>query len=133
MFEKFFSRETLPPIHPDFKIKGDVYDNEKDLRWSWNWVELKLSPNRKKYAQAIKLAFPFEDVGLMDSCPFMCKIGENIGENKETKYYGVAYATEEDTQALIDWGQKFPHAKLITGLEPFSDGTTRNSKIEYVK
>ena len=131
-FPRKENKEAPALIHPDFKIKGDIYDDEV-RRWYWNWLELKPSPIRKKYAAPIKLAFPFEDPTLLNNCPFMCKVGENIGTNPETKYYGVAYATEEDAQTLSDWGQRFPHAKLITNLEPFNFGTRAQSKIEYIK
>lgn len=138
MFGKsgFFSREkkeTAALIRPDFKIEGDAYDPERNLRWHWNWDQLKDSPQRKKYAAIVKLAFPFDEPNLLDDCPFMCKIGENIGASRETKYYGVAYATEEETQAVREWGQRFPHAKLITDLEPFGAGTTKRSETEYLK
>ena len=138
MFGKisFFSGEKkeMPElIHPDFRIKGDVYDREGNLRWYWNWDELRDSPGRKKYAHVIKLAFPFDDSSLLDNCPFMCKVGENIGASHETKYYGFAYATEEETRALSEWGQRFPHAKLMTNLETLTGVTMDRSKIEYVK
>jgi hypothetical protein len=126
-------KETTPIIHPDFKVRGDIYDQERNLRWSWNWDQLKDSPKRKKFTRVIKLAFPFDEVGLLDNCPFMCKVGENIGSNHETKYYGFAYAIEEDAQALVDWGQRFPHAKLMTNLESLTGVTTEQSNIEYVK
>jgi hypothetical protein len=138
MFDRFklFSgekKETPALIHSDFNIKGDVYDQERNLRWRWNWDELRSSPGRAKYARVIKLAFPFDDPAMLDNCPFMCKIGENIGASKETKYYGFAYTTEEEAHALSEWGQRFPHAKLMTNLEPVSGVTTDESKIEYTK
>ena len=54
-------KEEAPLIHQDFKIRGDVYDRERDLRWRWNWVHIKDSPKRKTYSRVIKLAFPFDD------------------------------------------------------------------------
>ena len=103
------------------------------MRWQWNWDELRSASGQKKNTGIIKLAFPFDEPALMDNCSFMCKIGKNIGENQETKYYGVAYATEEDSEALIEWGQRFPHAKLIRNLDPISLDTTDRSTVEYVK
>ena len=126
-------RETQILIHPDFKITGDCYDDKGKLRWCWNWNEFKPRVDKRKYGQPVKLAFAFDDPGLLNNCPYMCKIGENIGANQETKFYGVAYAIEENSQELCEWGQRFPHAKLISDIDPLSGQTTNKSKIEYVK
>lgn len=126
-------KEAVPLIHSDFKVRGDIYDQERNLRWSWNWDEFKNSSKRKRFTRVIKLAFPFNDPHLLDNCPFMCKIGENIGSSHETKYYGFAYATEEEARALTNWGQRFPHAKLMTNLDSLTGVTTDQSNIEYVK
>jgi hypothetical protein len=41
-------KEEAPLIHQDFKIRGDVYDRERDLRWRWNWVHIKLKILQKE-------------------------------------------------------------------------------------
>ena len=134
--EKFFggNKEKPPLVHPDFGVKEDYDDG---FYWWWNYTDiaryLKTKDLKKnKNPKIVKVAFPFDDPRLLDNCPFMCKIGKNIGQKQETQYYGVAYGTEDDIEALKEWAQRFPHAKLLTSLG-FNAETTERSKIEYIK
>jgi len=94
-------KEQETSVHPDFKMHF--------LRFFQNrvWDRENMGGEPK-----IKATFVFNDPSLLDGCPFVCKVSEDVrgGYN----FFGVAYGREEDVEALKNWGQKFPEAKLFT-------------------
>jgi len=118
MFNFFnkLEKKQEKPIHPDFKIKDNFL-------W-WNYTDFgkyirEKRRDLKTYALngVIKVAFPFDDINLLDDCPFMCKIGENVSSQKDTKYFGIAYAYKDELEKLNEFGKKFSRYEIITDLD----------------
>jgi hypothetical protein len=115
-FLKRIEKKQEEPIHPDFK--------NKDGFWFWNYTDFGkyIKESRKDLKiynpnGIVKVAFPFDDVSLLNDCPFMCKIGENISSLKDTKYFGIAYAYEDEIEKLEEFGKKFSRHEVIRDLD----------------
>ncbi len=116
--KSFFERERNEVIHPDFSIE------DPDGFWRWNSSHFSPTAFQVRRLQEkgfraagrelpeIKVAFAFDNPKLLDKCPFLCKIGKNL--NRDTAYFGVAYADEEDYEALQKWGSRFPRLEVLT-------------------
>jgi len=47
----------------------------------------------------------------------MCKIGENVSSQKDTKYFGIAYAYKDELEKLNEFGKKFSRYEIIADLD----------------
>ena len=119
-FLKKIEKKQEEPLHPDFKIKDDF--------WWWNYTDFGkyIRENRKDLKLydlngVAKIAFPFDDITLLNNCPFMCKIGENISSQKDTKYFGVAYAYKDEVEKLNKFGKQFSRYEIITNLDDLGE------------
>ncbi|MFA5773719.1 MAG: hypothetical protein WC908_03550 [Candidatus Paceibacterota bacterium] len=128
-FNKLEKRQE-GPLHPDFKT-GDGF-------WFWNYTDFGkyIKENRRdlKFYDAngiIKIAFPFDDVNLLNNCPFMCKIGKNISSGKETEWFGVAYAYKDELEELKEFGKKFPNYKIITDIDNMAEIQDQSKITKY--
>lgn len=115
LFKKIEKKEEKL-IHPDFKIK--------DGFWFWNYTDFGKYIKQKRtdlhtydLNSVIKIAFPFDEIDLLNDCPFMCKIGDNVSSQKDTKYFGVAYAYKDEMEKINRFGKKFSRYEIITDLD----------------
>ena len=88
-------------IHTDFQTPNHHYSQNS----GWDFLGLS-NPE-------IKLMFCFNNERMLDNCPFVAKISVNL-ERCAHLYFGVAYSLEADREKLIEWGKRFPEAKLLT-------------------
>jgi len=119
LFERLFSQEPeseVATLHPNFRLKeGDWYFNRTFNVFTDEGI-------------TGKIRFGFDDPRLLDGCQFQAKIGMNLDAAIPNKYIGFAYARRQDFESLKEWGQKFPYAELIEGLN--GDGvSTSESKV----
>ncbi|MDB5204632.1 MAG: hypothetical protein JWP09_660 [Candidatus Taylorbacteria bacterium] len=104
--------EALPThdLHPDFKIDAEG--------WSWN----------REYNEGVdgeivcKSRYGFNEPALLDSCPFMAKIGQNEDPEITAKWIGLAYANGARKEELVEWSKRFPYAELIEDLDVQGNG-----------
>ncbi len=94
--------EQVDLIHPDFKMSV--------LRFHQNRAWDRTTMGRLE--DSVKIGFSFDDPQLLNECPFVCKI--SVDTKGEYRYFGVAYGTLKEQEALKQWAAKFPQAKLFT-------------------
>jgi hypothetical protein len=110
-FKKLFSKEDLASkesvkgIHPDFKKTHDKF-------WYFN-REPKIGDDQIN----LKCRVGFNDPSLLNNCPFLAKIGLNMDPHLPFRYIGFAYAHAIQQDRLKEWGERFPFAELIIGLD----------------
>ncbi len=85
-----------PLIHPKFKI-----------RWNY-WQQ-----NREGLLAYLKVSFTFDDPGLLDDCPFVCKIAPH-DDPKVAAYFGIAFALPYEVDRLKEWTARFKNRELRT-------------------
>jgi len=80
-------------LHPDFIISNGV-SYQQNRRGELSHVEHH------------KVCFTFDDISLMDDCPFVAKIGYNKRDGD--RYFGVAYARSlEQLDQVREWAMRF--------------------------
>mgnify|MGYP001559474485 CR=1 FL=1 len=93
-------------IHPDFKV---IFKREGVIpRFAYNRVRWADYQNRQA---EVKLIFAFDDVRLLDKCPFLAKVGWD--EKQGYRFFGVVYGYGEESKELCEWGEKFPWVQLM--------------------
>lgn len=115
-FFKKIEKKQEEPLHPDFRIRDNL--------WWWNYTDFGEYIREKRrdlktydLNGVIKMAFPFDDSNLLNNCPFICKISENINSQKDTKYFGIAYAYKDEEEKLKEFGKKFSRYEIIADLD----------------
>lgn len=120
MFEKIKEKvkqrfEPTPLIHLDFRIIfREKDDNDRRFVWFQNRYA---NPGERL---TIKIAFPVDDPSILDGCPFVAKIGDNI--NPEThKYFALIYGDKITWEAMKEWiwSKDVEGAKLLTEAGEF--------------
>lgn len=61
---------------------------------------------------AVKIIFGGDNLDLLDNSPFVTKIRPD--RKKKDVYFGVAYGTWQDLQALVEWAGRFKWSKALT-------------------
>ena len=88
-------------IHPDFPLRmGRFWQNRP-----WPTEDLGTKPK-------VKTIFTFDEVELLDECPFVCKVSPDLKGKR--KFFGVAYGLHSDKDKLGSWSSRFPDSKLLT-------------------
>jgi hypothetical protein len=112
--EKFFERGkgSLRGLHPDFRLRqGDNYIHNE----SRDTLERPIT---------CKVGFKFDDLSLLDDCPFTAKFGINLSGGP--KYFGLAYdEPAHDKQELLKWAERFPYVRLMEPLNRYGELTQR--------
>ena len=100
------------PIHPDFRMTNVIDD---DLTWFQNkdWGPVDDPP--------YKIGFYFNDISILDNCPWVCKFGNNLNEKfSQYKYFCVGYGnpvlhrTGFGLEDMKQWAMQFDHPSLMT-------------------
>ncbi len=98
-------------LHPQFTI------TKFDDRWEHNRTY-------KPWDGVInsKVRVLFDDLSLLDNCPFMAKVGTNFnGHIIPLKYVAFCYGNGKNREELMAYARTFPYAEIIDGLN--DDGT----------
>lgn len=104
------SVEAKPLIHPDFRIMFRVKD---DSGRQFIWFQNRYQNFGEQLT--IKIAFPVDDPSILDGCPFVAKIGDNINQ-EDHKYFALIYGDKNNWQAMKEWvwSKDIKNSKLLT-------------------
>ena len=100
------------PLHPDFRITEEI---DEELTWFQNkgWGPVINPP--------YKVSFYFNDLSVLDNCPWVCKFGKNMNAKfSEFRYFCVAYGkphlhtTDFGLEEMKKWVLQFDHPSLMT-------------------
>lgn len=128
------NEEPLDLSHPEFweevggvwQLKKEVFERQNEILLNnlHSDFGIEAGPwrfNREKSffekMPTMKLRVGFDDVKLLDDCPFVAKIGINKDELVAGKYVGFFYGNVKVKDDLIKWAKKFPYSELIEGLD----------------
>ena len=70
----------------------------------------------------VKVVFTFDNLTLLEGCPFVCKVSEN--QKVGRKFFGVAYGLTREAGILKEWAvsNDFSEVKLLTYEGEFAEG-----------
>jgi hypothetical protein len=115
--------EQPPLIHPEFKIRFKVQDDDgKIFYWFQN---REVIPG---HFPSLKIAFPVDDPAILDECPFMAKIGNNTNPENH-KYFALVYGGKDELRAMEEWiwSKDIQNAKLLTESGEFIEDVPEKS------